>query len=178
MPQPEKNKAKQDAAPEMSWEGRVEATEQKLSKALAEVETLKSQATALQATVEAYKVKEADRIKSEREAYTTSLQRKATEVHQSPIPAEDMQAIEAAFERNDEVSAKALGRAFLERSEAIGSAAKKAGNLQDFTPEDRFSPDAKKGRDQLLEAAGFELDDMPKRRARSRGPRWGKKAGR
>lgn len=110
----EKLKAEHEAA--------LAARDQQLTAAQAEITALSARLEGAEAKLAAHAEAEKARKEAEAAAYVEKLQSDAVNL-QSPIPADDVAKVEAAFARGDEDTARTLGAAFLARSEALGAAA-------------------------------------------------------
>lgn len=113
---------------EKTWEDRVVALEVQLEQAAERTSALEvavaakdATISALEAVVAAHKAAEEDRKAKASQDYLTGLQSKATNDHQSPIPAEDLAHVKALLDAGQDETARILGDAFLARSEARGS---------------------------------------------------------
>ena len=98
----------------------LEEARAEVARLKAEVETRDARLAALAADVEALRKADAERKASEAAAYVATLRADGIK-HNSPVPEPDLALVAARLAAGDDEAAKALGKAFRERSEALGS---------------------------------------------------------
>lgn len=98
----------------------LEEARAEVARLKAEVETRDVRLATLAADVDALRRADAERKAAEAAAYVAALRADGIK-HNSPVPEPDLALVAARLAAGDDEAAKALGKAFRERSEALGS---------------------------------------------------------
>lgn len=98
----------------------LEEARAEVARLKAEVETRDARLATLAADVDALRKADAERKAAEAASYVAALRADGIK-HNSPVPEPDLALVAARLAAGDDEAAKALGKAFRERSEALGS---------------------------------------------------------